>query len=804
MSDLRFGIRALLRSPGFTVVAVLALALGIGANTAVFTIVNSVLLRPLPFPEAERLYALSAVPEGNPFLSDQLGLPDGLYLEFHKQDRSFEKLAAFQSHRVTMTGAGDAQSVRAAFVTADFFSVLRARAAVGRTFYAGEDQAGHDSLVVIGDSLWRSVFNADPAIVGKSVRLDGDSHTVIGVMPAGFAFPAALDLWVPQSVHLNEHNSMLIGAIGKMKPGVSPSQVAAELDTVMKRIPGWLFGEEGSRRRPPARVVPLLRYVSGRVQRSLLVFLGAVAFVLLIACANAANLMLARAAGRRQEIAVRAALGASRWRLIRQLLTESTLVALAGGAGGLVLALWIVPALIALAPEGTLPRVEQIGIDGWVLVFTFAISLITGLGFGILPACQATRTRLQESLGQSGRSLTGRHERLRGALVISEIALALVLLTGAGLMLKSLLRLRAGETGFQPENVITMSLDLPDNVYQKADQIHSFQERTLEKLRQLPGVSAAAVVNWLPFGGQLTVGDFQLEGGRPFPSNYMVDKPVVSSDYFHAMGIRLVRGRDFQVSDNAHSARVAIASQSAAQRLWPGENAIGKRFSEGDNPKPEDWVTVVGVADDVKQLSMADRRRDAMYQPLQQITSTGWLSQLSFVVRTASDPELLATAMRSAVRDVDRNQPVRTIATMQTLIDVTMAEPRFQTRLLGAFSMLALLLASVGVYGVLAYSVTQRTHEIGIRMALGAEAGNIRTLVLRRTLALTGAGIVIGAAGALAVTRVLQKFLFEVKPSDPATFLAGALLLSAIALTAGWIPARRATRVDPMVALRHE
>ena len=504
-------------------------------------------------------------------------------------------------------------------------------------------------------------------------------------------------------------------------------------------------------------------------------------------------------------MAVRAAMGASRWRLMRQLLTESTLVALTGGAAGLMLALWGVPALIAIAPEGTLPRVEQIGIDGWVFAFTLIMSLVTGLGFGILPALQATRRELRESLNLGGRMMMGRHETLRSALVISEIALTLVLLTGAGLMLKSFIRLRASETGFQAENVITMSVELPDNVYHDAGQMHAFQERTLEKLSRLPGATATAAVNWLPFGGMLTMGDFRLDGGRKFPRDLMVDKPEISPSYFRAMGIRLLRGRDFSLSDDAQAPAVAIVSKSVARRLWQGEDPIGKRFTEEeDNPTPKDWVTVVGVVDDVKQNGMADKPRDTVYQPLAQVNRPYWLSHMAFIVRTSSNPELLATVMRAVVRDVDRNQPVQTVATMQTLIDASTAESQFQTRLLGAFSMLALLLAAVGIYGVLAYSVAQRTHEIGIRMALGAEARNVLRMVLRRTLVLAGLGVIIGAVAALAVTRVLAKFLFEVKPSDPATFLAVAVLLSGVALGAGWIPARRATKVDPMEALRYE
>jgi len=800
-NDVRYGFRTLLRSPGFTAVAVIAIALGIGANTAVFTIVNSVLLRPLPFPEPERLFALSAVPENLPFASGPM-LPDGLYLDFRKQDRLFEKLTAFNSGRVNMTGAGDAQSVMAAFVTADFFSVLRARPALGRTFLSEEDQTGRDSVVVLSDKLWRADFAGDPGAIGKSVRLDGVSHTIIGLMPAGFAFPAAVDMWVPRDVHIDGHNSTLMSVIGRLKPGVMPVQAVAELSVAVKRMPGK-SSEDASK--TPARLISLLEYLSGKAQRSLLIFLGAVGFVLLIGCANVANLMLARAAGRRQEMAVRAAMGASRWRLMRQLLTESTLVALAGGAAGLLLALWGVPALLAMAPEGTLPRVEQIGIDGWVLAFTLTVSLATGLGFGILPAIEATRRELRESLNLGGRAMTGRHDAVRSALVISEIALTLVLLTGAGLMLKSFLRLQTGATGFRAENVITMTVDLPDTVYRELPQINAFREQTLATLSRLPGVTAVSAVNWLPFGGFLTAGDFHLEDARPLPrGSTWVDKPCVSPGYFRAMGIRMVSGRDFSPRDNAQALGVVILSQSVARRLWPGQNPIGQRITGEDDPQPQDWLTIVGVVEDVKQMGMADKRGGAIYQPLAQITRTSWASHVAFVVRTASDPEVLAATMRAVVRDVDKDQPVQTVATMTQLIAFATAEQRFQTRLLGAFSLLALLLAAVGIYGVLAYSVAQRTHEIGIRMALGAEAGDVLRMVLHRTLALAATGIAIGAAAALATTRVLANFLFEVKPSDPATFVTVAALLAGVAVLASWIPAHRAAGVDPVEALRYE
>ena len=802
IQDIRYAARTLRRNAGFTTVAVVALALGIGANTAVFTVVNGVLLRPLPFPEPERLVALSAVSENNPFVMGPV-LPDRLYVEFRSQDKYLESLAASNSNQVNMTGAGEAASVAACFVTPDYFSVLRARPALGRTFFADEDRPGRDHVVVLSHRLWQANFGGAAAAIGRTIKVNGENHTVVGVMPVDFAFPAGVDLWISTAVRIQEHQSIVMSVIGRLKRGASPSSVAAELDAVAKRTPAEAFGGEGSYR-PSARVIPLLESVSGRAQRALLIFLGAVALVLLIACANVANLMLARAAGRRQEIAVRSALGAGRGRLVQPLLAESTLIALAGGAAGLLLALWGVPALTALAPGDMLPRAEQIGIDRWVLAFTLVLSLATGLGFGILPALQVTRAEVRESLNLGGRTATGRHETLRGALVVGEIALALVLLTGAGLMLRSFLRLTSSPTGFQAENTIAMTVELPDTVYRTSPQMQAFRQQVVERLSHLRGVTVAAAVNWLPFGGALIMGDFHIEDGRALPHDYMADKPAVTPGYFQAMRIPILRGRDFTERDNAQAAGTVIVSGSVARRFWPHEDPIGKRIAMEEHPQPKDWLTIVGVVEDVKQTGMSDKPRDTIYQPLAQITQPFFLGHVGFVARTAGDPRRLAASMRGVVRDIDKDQPVQRVVMMQDLMAESTAEPRFQARLLGAFSILALILAAVGIYGVLAYSVTQRTHEIGIRMALGAERRNVLSLVLGRTLLLAIAGIALGTAGALAATRVLARFLYEIKPTDPATFTGVATLLACVALLAGWIPARRATKVDPMVALRYE
>jgi len=798
LQDMRFALRTLRRSPAFTAAAVLTLALGIGANTAVFTVVNGILLRPLPFPEPERLFLISYLPRNNPFLT-RPGLDDRDYLEFLRQDQVFEHIATSNSSPVTLTGAGDPVRVPAATVTPGLFPVLRVNPAIGRWFLAEEDRPGRDRVVVLSNKLWQSRFSGDSDILGKTITLDGVVHTVVGVMPPGFGFPGDSELWTPLAVVIDPHNSYTRPVVGRLKPGISRQRAQAELETFASH----LQLEPGEKRSDfVARIIPLKDAVVGNIRTSLLIFVGAVAFVLLIACANFANLLLIRAAGRRQEISVRAALGARRWRLVRQLLTESTLVALAGGAAGTLLATTGVSALLALAPAGKIPRIDEIHLDGWVLAFTVAVSVATGIAFGLMPALGATGRELRESLSGSGRTLTGRHGGFRSALVISEIALALVLLAGAGLMLKSFLRIRAVDPGFRAGNVLTMAVELPESTYRTAAQMRAFHQRTLEKLARLPGVLVAGAVNWLPLGEWWVKGDFRLEGGRH--SHFDVVKPAVSPGYFRTIGIRMQRGRDFTDRDSATAPGVAIISQMVGRRLWPGEDPIGKRISMEDDPKPEDWLTIVGVVDEVRQQGLTEQPELAIYQPYPQVTRTFFLGHMTFAVRTASNPQSIAPAVRSVLRNVDQNQPVQSISTMEDIIAGTTTEPRFQTRLLAVFAMLALTLAAIGVYGVLAYSVSERTHEIGIRMALGAGKGNVMGMVLRNSLILAAAGVSLGTAGALIVTRVLGRFLFEVKPTDPATFAVVALLLAAIALLAGCIPARRATKVDPVVALRFE
>lgn len=798
--DLRYALRSLRKSPGFTALAVLAMALGIGANTAVFTVVNGVLLRPLPLVQPERLFLISYQPRLGP-LAGKPSLSDHDYLEFQRRTHAFERVTTFGQDQVTLTGAGDAVRLPAALVTSSFFPAVRVSPAMGRTFASQEEQPGAPGVAVLSQELWRSRFAADPNILGKAISVNGIKRSVIGVMPAGFAFPGDAQLWLPLAVGADPLLSAYRPAFGRLRPSVTQRQAQAELETLVSHLPlapgehrnGWA-----------AEVLRLQDLLVGGIRKSLLLFMGAVAFVLLIACANVANLLLVKASLRRQEMAVRTALGAPRSRLIRQLLTESAMLSLGGAIAGLLLAIFGVRALLALAPAGIIPRVAEIHLDARVIGFALGLGAVTGILFGLLPAVQATGWELRTFLSQAGRAVTGRSEGLRSLLVVSEIALTLVLLTGAGLLLKSFLRMRAVDPGFRAENVLTMTVDLPESLYNTTVSIQAFHARTLEKLSNLPGVLAAGAVNWLPLNGALMWGHFHIYGGPPMPPGYMLDKPAVSPEHFRVMGIPLLSGRAFSDQDSSTAPRVAIISRSVARTFWPGGDALGQRITLEDHPKPPvDWLTIIGVVDDVRQQSLTKKAHPAIYQPYAQVKRPFFLNHMTFAVRTAR-PASLVTAMRGALREVDRNQPVQSITVMTDLVATTTAESQFQTRLIAIFSMLALLLAAIGVYGVLACAVAERTREIGIRMALGAEKSDITRMVLRRSLLLVTVGVSLGVVGALAVTRVLARFLFEVKPTDLPTFLVVAALLVAVALLSGWLPARRATRVDPLIALRWE
>jgi putative ABC transport system permease protein len=797
--DLRYALRSLRKSPGFTVVAILTLALGFGANTAVFTVVNGVLLRPLPFPEAGRLFLISYQSKQGIF-ENQPGLYDTDYLEYEKQNRAFGQIATFNEDSATLTGAGDAARVQTATVTSSFFPVMQVNPAMGRTFLPEEERQGNNRVALLSDKIWRDRFGANPNILGKTITLDGAQYNVVGIMPAGFTFPHEAAFWLPLAVGADPGNTYIRPVVGRLRPSVSRQLALAELEAFTKHLSP---GPGAIRESMVAEILPLNDLLVAKIRKSLLIFMGAVAFVLIIACANVANLLLMRGNTRQREIAVRNALGASRGRVIRQLLTESTLLSLCGSIAGILLAIFGVRALLALAPAAGVPRLQEIHIDARVLTFAVALGAFMGILFGLVPALQATGNRVRDFLSLSGPTATASRQRLRGALVISEIALALVLLTGAGLMLKSFMRMRTVDPGFRTENILTMTVDLPDSTYPTALAIQAFHASVLAKLSNLPGAVAAGAVNWMPLQPALVRGTFQLDGGRKRPRGYTVAKPAVSPDYFRVMGIRLRRGRVFTEQDLSTAPGVAIATQSVANTLWPGEDPIGKRITLEDDPQPKDWLTIIGIVDDVRQQSLVEEPQPAIYQPLQQVTRPFFLSHMSYVVRTAQSPQSVAAALRGVLQKVDTGQPVE-IAALTDLVDANIAETWFQTRLISTFSVLALFLAAIGIYGVLAYAVTERTREIGIRMALGAKKSHITRMLLKRTLVLVLAGVALGGCGALVLTRVLGKFLFEVKPNDPATFLSVAVILAATGILAGLLPAQRASRVDPVVALRSE
>jgi predicted permease len=796
VQDIRFGLRQLRRNPGFTAVAVLTLALGIGANTAIFTVVNSVLLQPLPYPHPERLFLIESAVPGRGFA----WLSDDEYVEYEKRTQPFEHLAAFSASNSNLSGAGEPVVVRRCEVTAGFWPTMGIAPALGRTFRPEDEKSPGPKIVVLTDFLWRTQFHADSGIIGKSIALDGIPHAVVGVMPAGFAFPPKQGVWSLAGLEPLRMRHAEKGVIGRLKPGISTRQAQAELDVVARQLARAFPEKEDGL---TLRLLSLQQYLVGDVQRSLLVLLGAVGFILLIACANVANLLLARGVARQQEMAVRASLGAGRFRLVRQLLSEGVLLSLFGGAFGLLLAVWGVRVFLSLVPPGDMPRIHEIHPDGWVLAFTALVSLLTGLVFSVAPAVQLSGVSLNESLQQAGsHRVTGSGQRLKNALMVSEMALALVLLIGAGLVIKSFIRLRAVDPGFIPENVLTMTVFLPEG--RTAEQMKSFHQQVLEKLKGLPGIPSAAAVNWLPFGHGSVNAMYGADGLMDSFGEQFALRVGVSSDYFQTMGIHLLRGRYFNAWDNEKSPGVAILGQVAARRVWPDQNPIGKRITFKSHPGPQDWLTVVGVVEEVRQRSPALGAWPAIYQPYLQLPEPLYLSPMVYLARTGANRTGVATLMRERLHEVDKDQPVYAFESLQDLISGSVAQPRFYSRLLGTFGAIGLLIAAVGIYGVTAFSVSQRTHEIGIRLALGAERADILRMILRTSVPLILVGVGLGLCGAAAVTRVLRSFLFEVRPTDTGTFAAVSVVLAAVALLACYIPARRATKVDPMVALRYE
>jgi predicted permease len=794
--DLRYGLRTMRRAPGFTAVAVLTLALGIGANTAIFSVVNAVLLRPLPYHDPARLVTV---------------LHDGWkpvapanFLDWREQSRSFESIAAAQSWNLTMTGRDRPEQLNVLQTSAEMFHVLGVDAALGRTYGAGEDRPGHERVVVFSHRLWQRRFGGDPDVIGREVMLDGEPYTVVGVMPPDFQFApfwaTHAEAWLPLNLgaRVNDRRGQSLRVFARLKAGATREQAQAEMEAINRRL------EEQHPRTNEGLTVsvdPLHEKVVGKSRPALLIILGAVGFVLLIACANVANLMLAKAASRRKEIAVRIALGAGRWRVIRQLLTESLMLSLAGGGAGLLLASWSNTALASFGPD-TLPRVQTVGLDARVLVFTLGLSVLVGLLFGLAPALRSTKTDLTESLKDRARGSTPdrRRERVRQLLVVGEIALSLVLLVGGGLMMRSFLRLTSVDPGFDPRGVLALTVPLAGPRYSTDEQRAAFFQRLTGQAGSLPGVKSASAINHLPLGGDVWTFGFTLEG-RPTPPR--AEQPsavyrVVRPDYFRTMGAALLKGRDFTERDGATAPGVVIVNEALARRHWPGEEPLGKRMTVGGDARPRE---VVGVVRDMKQGEWASAPKPEMYLPDSQADAP---RSMTLVIRASSDLSEIEPQVRREVWAIDKDLPVSKVTSMEEVVAESVGPQRFNTLLIGVFAAVALTLAAAGVYGVMSYAVAERTHEIGVRMALGARGRDVLGMVLRQGLVLTLLGLAIGLAGALALTRVMNSLLYEVSVTDPLVFGGVATALTLSALLACYVPARRATQVDPLLALRHE
>jgi putative ABC transport system permease protein len=810
LQDIKHSLRTLLKRPGFSLVAVFTLALGIGANTAIFSVVNATLLRPLPFKDPEQVVMVwGYLPKMAQI--DKLPNSSANFLNLKAQSQSFERLAAFRSWSWQLTGDGEPERVNGARVSADFFEAVGTGPTLGRVFTADEDRPNNAPVAIISHGLWQRHFGGDRNVVGRTIMLTGQSAMIVGVMPEGFRFPGGAnmisglqfalqnDIWMPLAFTEEErqqHGNLNLAVIGRLKPGVSALQGETELRALQQDQPLGKIGYT-------LNVLSLHQQMVGSIRKPLFVLLATVALVLLIACANIANLLLARATSRQKEIAIRAALGASRRRIIGQLLTESLLLSLAGGAIGLLLAVWGNSLLVSLIPRDV-PRIDNVSIDANILLFTLGISVVTGLIFGLVPALQASRFDLNKSLKDGTRGMTAGvgQNRLRSLLVVSEVAMALVLLVGAALLMKSFARLLDVEPGFNPENVLTFQLQLADlepSRYAREEERAAFVQQLMDRLRVLPGVENAGGVLALPLSGASESTDVVLEGreSTPFEQSPEADYTIVTANYFETLQIPLLQGRDFNAQDKRDALRVIVINDILAQRLWPGQEPIGKRLRVGFEREQRE---VIGVVGSIKQTTLDAVARPAMYLPHSQAPNSG----MTVVVRTLGEPLSMAAAVREEVRAIDKDVPVSEVKTMERVLGASVAQPRFSMLLVGLFAALALILSAVGIYGVMSYSVSRRAHEIGVRMALGAGAAQVLKLVLKDGMTLALAGIGLGLLGAFALTRLMASLLFEVSAKDPGTFAGVAVFLGVVAFIACYIPARRATKVDPLTALRNE
>jgi len=794
--DTRYAMRTLMKRPGFALIALLTLALGIGANTAIFSIVNGVLLRPLPFSEPDRLvWVWGRILNAGQRAS--VSPPD--YLDYRELNKSFEQFAASMNVPYNLTSGGEPERLLGARVTGNYFQAFGVNAALGRTFSLDNEQSGQDQVVVLSDGLWKRRFGADPSIVTKTITLDGKSYQVLGVLPSSFRFPQSAELWAPLNFgafpEMKIRKAHFLRPVGRLREGVSLAQAQSEMDAIAGRLAeqypdsntGWSLG-----------LVSLREQINGVVKQTLLVLLGVVVFVLLIACANVANLLLVRAASRQKEMALRAALGASRWRLVRQMLIESLLLSLIGGVLGTLFAIWGVDLLVTFS-DRYLPSTTQVSIDSTVLGFTLALSLLAGVVFGAVPALNASRINFNQMLKEGGRSGSEgpQRNRTRSLLTVLESALALILLVGAGLMIRSFLQLQNVNPGFDPSNVLTVRIDLPRTKYDTPEKAGTFFEELRSRIAELPGVEAVGSVTELPMSGQLNDVPFTIEGRPPVRANerFGADFRRISGDYFRAMRIPLLKGRLFNEQEVRQSSKVVVISESLASTCFPNEESLSKHLVLDIG---KDAYEIVGVVGDVRHRGLGSNPFAMMYLPTQAAGGT------NVVVRTSVAPTSLAAGVRQAVKAIDRDQPVSALRPMEQWVSESTALSRYRTTLLGLFAAVALALAVIGIYGVTSYSVEQRTHELGVRIALGARQADVLRLVVVQGMKLVLGGIGIGLVGAFMLTRVMSGFLFGVRPTDPLTFGLVAAMLVMVALVACYVPARRATKVDPMVALRYE
>ncbi|HVG29686.1 MAG TPA: ABC transporter permease [Pyrinomonadaceae bacterium] len=809
IQDLRYSLRTLRKTPVFTSVAVLALALGIGANSAIFSVVNAVLLRPLPFDHPERMMSVQVRNEKTGGVGVEQSYPN--FLDLRAQCQSCEGMAAYGGATTFLMNPGEEpERVRGVQASADLLPLLGVKPALGRVFTAAEDQVGGRRVVVLSYGVWQRFFGGNPKIIGQDIPLGGSAPTtVLGVMPKGFKFPVEwqqTDFWMPLAPAISpedrEGRAMVwLDLLAKTKPGVSQQQAQAEIDTISRRLQAQYPATNTALN---FFVKPLKENLVGNLRTALLVLLGAVGCVLLIACANVANLLLARAAGRSKEMSIRTALGASRSRIVRQLLTESLLLALVGGALGLLLALWGVDLLAAAAPAD-IPRVAEIGLDARVLLFTLLVTLATGVVFGLAPALQASKADVNEALKEGGRGTGegGGRRRLRGALVVSEVALSLVLLIGAGLLAQSFKRLLDVTPGFDAKNLVTMDVVPRRSRYPEEPQRVQFFKDFAEQASRLPGVRGVGLVDPLPLNGNFEAWDFQIEGRAPFAPGEQndADRRVVNGDYFRVMGIPLRRGRTFDDRDRKEAPQVLVVNDTFARQFFPGDDPLGKRIVFGGGPAGGTAREIVGVVGDVRHAGLDEPATPEFYVPYTQVLT----ARLTVVARSASDDTAgVAGALRGVIRRTDKDSPVYNVRTMEELLAASVAKRRFNMILLGGFAAVALVLAALGIYGVISYTVTQRTHEIGVRVALGAQPGDVVRMILSQGMRLTLLGVGVGLLGASALTRVMSGLLFGVSATDPVTFGGVALLLAGVAFVSCLLPARRATKVDPMIALRYE